>query len=343
MAKIPNRSYTRHKTITVEYEDHILVGSGENKSLQSVTRHKNVDIAIHVDTSPFENGVGDCCDTVDRLSEAVVGFQLANVASKVNNEHRIVDATTRGFSTMIEQSINMQSAGHEAEVNSLGAELLQQCEELKHRHDIMTKDYNRIKSRYTSLFGDLNEELRRRILFLMKPCFDFVDQVKAEQTRRIDSDLLSMATVGARESESARIAIQASKIKNNATTLISAAQGHITSRMKMEQMIDEVSVDSNEPEVYYVPAMHLVQSDEKGSESIVLTNDNGGTNLSRMVGERLSGRDSQQLSQEDKKRVDYYFDEMMESLNDGTPRSRRVIETMRSLYDKTELIKYVNQ
>ena len=91
-------------------------------------------------------------------------------------------------------------------MHALAGELMQQCKELEYKHEVMNKDFNRIKSRYTSLFETITKELNNRLKQLIKPCFDFVSEVRLEQNRRIETSLLSVATTTGKESDAVRIA-----------------------------------------------------------------------------------------------------------------------------------------
>lgn len=338
-------SYTVSKTISIEYTDHEISGSGENITVHEVTRHKDVDINIHVDTDPFDASVDHCANQVTGLTEAIVGFKTANVLSKQRSTQAIADRTTAGFIQLIEQNINMQTAGLDADMNALAGELMQQCKELEHKHDVMTSDYNRIKSRYTTLFDDLNNELKRRITFLMKPCFEFVKLVKQEQNRRIDSDLLSTATLGARENESARIAIQASKVKKNAMSLITAAKNYVASRIALDEMTDFVAVPDGQAATYYAPVVLMKSKDEQSERDQVVLNqemEQQGLVTRQMLG-RLNSMPTQPLTAQERGRIDDFFIQRMDQWNDGSPRSRRVADQLMALYGNTELISYVNK
>lgn len=338
-------SYTVSKTITVEYIDHDYRVNGNDVSVYEVTRHKDIDINVHVDTTPFDASVDDCAGQVNGLTAAIVGFKTANVASKQRATQAIADRTTAGFMQLIEQNINMQTAGLDADMNALAGELMQQCKELDHKHQVMTSDYNRIKNRYTSLFDDLNKELKRRITFLMKPCFDFVKLVKQEQSRRIDSDLLSTATLGSRENESAKIAIQASKVKTNAAALITAAKNYVASRIALDEMIDFVAVPDGQPATYYAPVVLMKAKDEQGeADRVVLNQDMEQNNqVSTLLMGRINTMSTQPQAAAERGRIDDYFIQRMNEWNDGSPRSRRVADMLMMLYGNTELISYVNK
>lgn len=341
--KIPRRSYVDPHTITIEYTDHELAGSGENKYLRSVTRYKKVGINIHVNSLPLEMSVENCCDTVNNLSKAVFAFQTADVVSRKETSDSIVDAATSGFSSMIEQSLNMQSATLKADMNALAGELTAQCKELVHKRSVMQSDYNRIKNRYVGVFEDLDNELRRRILAIVKPCFDFVEQAREQQGRRIDSDLLSTATVGACETEAARIGIQATKVKSNAIKIINAAKEQIAQHFRMEQKIQEVAVEGGDSMTYYTPVMIVQTDDEHESQMHPIVNPRFRGCVKDAVESHLNELNSVELAQDECQRVENYFSDMLDTLNDGTPQSRRLIETMKQLYAKTELVKYTNQ
>ena len=157
-------SYTVSKTISVEYEDHVsrLVKSGDSYSIETdtVTKHKNVTVNVNVDTDPFDASVDDSARSLGTLTDSIVGFKTASVAAKKTNEQAIVGHVGSGFLNMIEQNINLQNAGMEAEMHALASELKQQCDELGHKHDVMNKDFNRIKSRYMDLFETINKEFK---------------------------------------------------------------------------------------------------------------------------------------------------------------------------------------
>ena len=338
-------SYTVTKTISVEYTDHEYTKSGDSISVYEVTRHKDVDINVHVDTEPFDASVDNCAHQVTGLTEAIVGFKTANVLSKQRSTAAIVDRTTNGFMQLIEQNINMQTAGLDADMNALAGELMQQCKELDHKHQVMTGDYNRIKSRYTALFDDLNKELTRRITFLMKPCFDFVKQVKQEQDRRIGSELLSTATLGCRENESVKTAIQASKVKQNATALISAAKNYVASRIALDEMVNFVSVDGNESKGYYAPVVLMHQKDDCSEGDRVVLNasmDRNGS-VEAQLRNRMNTMSATGLPADARGRIDDFFIQRMNEWNDGSPRSRRVADMLMALYGNTELISYANK
>jgi hypothetical protein len=335
-------SYTVRKTISVPYTDHDYTISNNTVHTHEITRHKDVDINIHVETEPFDDSVDECCGKVDLLTTSITGYKVAHVAAKQAASDRIVDSATAGFTGLINQSINMQTAGQDAQMHALAGELVMQCKELDHKHDVMTNDFNRIKGRYTNLFNDLDKELKHRILALCKPCFNFVENIRKEQNRRISSNLLSTATLGARESESARTAIQASKVKQNAASLITAARNHVASHIHMENVIKAISVEGSENLTYYVPVMMYTRCDEQGAQRQLVANPVTAQGIYQNADTTLGNLQERPMTPDDCQRIDFHFNQMVEQQIAPQASGRRLADIMRRLYQGTEFITYVN-
>ncbi len=333
-------SYTVKKTISVPYTDHEYTISGDTVHTYEVTRHKDVDIKIHVDTVPFDNSVDDCSDHVGTLTASIAGYQAAHVATKQACADKIVNSATAGFSNLISQSINMQTAGQDAQMNALAGELMMQCKELGHKHDVMNNDFNRIKGRYTNLFTDLDNELRRRIMSLMKPCFDFVKNLRQEQERQISSALLSTATLGARESESARTAILASRLKEHATSLIDAARRHVSSRIAMDRTFKAVTSPGSERATYFVPVMSYCMTNQQGTTPQVRANAVFDPAMGQQAQAAMATLATHPATPEARAQVDAHFNRLLEQQVAPLPQGKRMADIMRRLYSATELITY---
>ena len=332
----------------MEYIDHEyeLVESGKNVQVKTyeVKRTKKIDVNINVDSKPFDNSVDRCGEHLGALTGSIIGFKAANVASKIENEKQIVNSVVSGFSSLIDQNLTLQNKGLEAEMHALAGELIQQNKELEHKHDVMNKDYNRIKSRYTSLFDTINKEFGNRIKLLIKPCIDFVSQVRHEQNRRIDSTLLSVATTTGKESDSARIAIQTSKLKNNAERLISTAGNYIIGNKSLNTVKNAFLVVGNGVDgIYYAPAVLSYSTDDTSSSktqcfSGPLFGDNGDVKKSLLDATR--DLHEREMSTEEKKNIGEYYNQMLSEVNDGSARSQRIIALMKSYFDNNSIITF---
>lgn len=342
-------SYTETKTLPVNYEDHEyrLVGSGNNAYVETypVTRTKYIDVNVNVDTTPFDYSVDNCGDHIGTLTGSIVGFKTANVASKIDNEKKIVNSVTSGFSSMIEQNLSLQNAGLEAQMHALAGELMQQCKELEYKHEVMNKDFNRIKSRYTSLFETITKELNNRLKQLIKPCFDFVSEVRLEQNRRIETSLLSVATTTGKESDAVRIAIQTSKMKSNAEKLIYSAKNYIVGNKSLNTAKNAYFTSGIESDrVYYTPVILCNSGDESSSSKLQLFSNpiiNGNGDAKKSLLDVSSNLHDKDLSLDVKKRIGDYYTQMLSEISDGSARSQRVVALMKGFFDKNTIKTFV--
>lgn len=337
-------SYTIKKTITVEYIDHEArlekSGNSYRAVAHPVTRHKDIDVNVHVNTEPFDHSVDRSVDSIGDLTEAIVGFKTANVMAKKANEQAIVEHVASGFLGMIEQNINLQHAGMAADMQALASELTQQCKELGHKHDVMHKDFNRIKSRYIGLFEAINKEFKNRIQALIKPCFDFVSQVKTEQDRRAGSNLLSMATIGGKESDSARIAIQASKMKHNAASLINASRNFIDENRSLNRAVSTFAIDGNLCETYYAPAVIMAEHNNTDNDATkVFLNPicNVGESVENLIMQQCDTLNTKPISPDAQNCITTYFNQKLDELDDGSVQIRRIIMKMKALFEQNAM------
>lgn len=342
-------SYSEKKTLPVEYTDHEyrLVGKGDNVHVETyeVSRTKYIEVNVKVNTTPFDNSVNRCGDHVGTLTGSIIGFKTANVASKVNNEKKIANSVTSGFSSLIEQNLALQNAGIEAEMHAIAGELMQQCKELDYKHEVMNKDFNRIKSRYTSLFETITKEMNNRIKQLIKPCFDFVSQVRQEQNRRIETSLLSVATTTGKESDSARIAIQASKMKRNAEKLISTAGGYIKGNKSLSIAKDTFCIDTEESDkVCYAPVIVAYSGDESSPlMPTIYANPiiDGNKEAKDSLLNTANSLKEREVSIDDKNRIGEYFNQMLSDVSDGSERSQRIVSIMKGFFENNSFKTFV--
>lgn len=335
-------SYTVSKTISVEYKDHEsrLVKTGDRYDIETstVTRYKDVTVHVNVDTNPFDASVDDSARSLGILTDSIVGFKTANVAVKKANEQAIVNHVGSGFLNMIEQNLNLQNVGMEAEMHALAGELKQQCDELSHKHDVMSKDFNRIKSRYMDLFETINKEFKNRMHALIKPCFDFVEQIRKEQNRRVESGLLSMVTTSGKESDSARIAIQASKMKWNAESLINSSCRYIDDNRSLSRAVVTFSLDDNRNAQFYAPVIIMTGlSDTSGRENTqIFLNPvigDGGKTDELLRSRQIELKDAT-MGSDTMSRISEYFNQQLGDFDDGTPQTHRIVVQMKKLFEK---------
>ena len=349
-------SYTETQTLGVKYIDHsfklyvngvlylndVKLQDGTRIHVEPVEEEKvkDIDVNVEVNTTPFDNSVEQCGDHVGALTGSIIGFKTADVVSKIENEQQIVNSVTTGFSSLIEQNLTLQNVGIEADMHALAGELMQQCKELEHKHDIMSKDFNRIKSRYTSLFNTINKEMNNRIMQLIKPCMDFVSQISQEQNRRIETSLLSVATTTGKESDAARIAIQTSKMKGNAEKLISTASNYIVGNKSLTTATDVYFCEDDEQgKVFYAPAIICMSINESSSNKQLFTPSflDNNTDVKNTILDEINSLQDKDMSLDEKERIGNYYNQMLSGFSDGSIRNQKIITLMKSFFDNNSI------
>lgn len=338
-------SYSIPKRITVEYTDHEAqleqIGNSFRAVSIPVTRYMDIDVNVNVNTDPFDYSVDQSVYSLGELTGAITGFKIANVAAKKANEQAVVGRVTSGFMNMIEMNINLQNAGMESDMRALGGELTQQCNDLNRKHEVMNNDFNRIKSRYISLFDTINNEFKNRIQALVKPCFDFLENVNKVHDRKIDNILLPMAIVGSNENDSARIAIQTSKLKQNAAQLIASSKDYINDNNSLNRAIATFSVEGNEECTYFAPAVIVSEykDETKGNHVNVYKNSffNGVKQTDEFIKQQYSCLGERPLTSEETLHITAYFNKQLEDMNDGSTKISRIVDQIRTLFDNSVL------
>ena len=170
--------------------------------------------------------------------------------------------------------------------------------------------------------------MNNRIKQMIKPCFDFVNLVRQEQNRRIETSLLSVATTTGKESDSARIAIQASKMKRNAENLISTAGGYIKGNKSLSIAKDTFCIDTEEssplmPTIYANP---IIDGNKEAKDSLL--------NTANSLKER-------EVSIDDKNRIGAYFNQMLSDVSDGSERSQRIVSIMKGFFENNSFKTFV--
>ena len=339
-------SYTQTKTIRVNYIDHdyYIDGNG-NVVSKEIERSKDVDINVQVNTDPFDNSAARCGNQIGVLASSITGFKAAEIAVKRENEQAIVGSVVGGFTALIDQNLSLQNAGVEADMHALAGELLQQCKELGYRHEVMNKDFNRIKARYTSLFETINKELNNRIQQLIKPCFDFVEQVRNEQNRRIESSQLPVATTIGGESDAARIAIQGSAIKQHAEKLIDNARNFIMGNRSLGDAKARFFTQGGKTAIIYSPVVIACQSNESNDRSVAVYTSPilaGKSGVEKTIWEKASALDESGMNATEQGYINDYFNSFLTAYSDGSEERRRIVTLVRELYSRNIIKTFAN-
>ena len=189
------------------------------------------------------------------------------------------------------------------------------------------------------LFETINKEFKNRMLALIKPCFDFVEQLKKEQNRMLESGLLSMVTTSGKESDSARIAIQASKMKQNAESLINSSRHYIDDNRSLSRASVAYSFEDAHNDQFYSPVVILSgfsdKSEKEDTQIFLNPVISAGGKTDEMLRSWLVELKETNMSTGTMSRISEYFNQKLSDFDDGTPQTHRIAAQMRKLFEKS--------
>ena len=173
-------SYTRHfsKTITVHYSGSVSYPasqSGGTKSYSGSTK-ETIHFNVTVDTDPFDESGEHQKDGVDLLTGSVAATEAAQVSSIRENSARIGQTIISGFFKTVKSDISQQITELRTRTDALLVQLNELAKRCNDKRRQMGVDYQRISSRYSKIFDDLNKELDNRIHSIDEPVFRLTRQ-----------------------------------------------------------------------------------------------------------------------------------------------------------------------
>ena len=164
-------SYRRsfHKTIVVHYSGSVSYSypasqnGGSGTAHYSGTAYEDVQVNIDVETTPFDNSVAHCNNSVNVLTGAVVATEAAQVASIDSNAKKIGSTIVEGFFKTIRSEISQQISELSSRLDATLMHLHKMAKRCVEKQKQMESDYNGVSNRYMKIFDDLNNELANRI------------------------------------------------------------------------------------------------------------------------------------------------------------------------------------
>jgi hypothetical protein len=177
-------SYARAYKGSVHYSGHVQVSYPASEHGGSTTEYYEgevpIGINIEVDTRPFDNSVRGTHLALAGISGAVTSMEAAQCAAIEKTGREVSTTAVNGFYKLINSELSQQITECNSAVRSKFALMIEQSKAVAGMHDQMNSDFNRIKSRYSAVFQNLDEECKKRIVALDKQSFDLVKKVRQD-------------------------------------------------------------------------------------------------------------------------------------------------------------------
>ncbi len=318
---------------TVSYPASQSGGSTSVSIPYSGTVYEDVLVDIEVNTTPFDRSVESCTKHVDALTGSVVATEAAQVASIREKGKQIGNTIINGFFNTVRLEISSQIVELTKRVEALLMDLHEKQKKLMASRDQMERDYHRIANRYTTIFTDLDNELKNRVQSLDQPVYNAALGITTAEARFMESDMINVVALAGKENTILDAQIGTALAKQHAQKALSEANLFLTKKISTESTITHCKLDDNCEQTYYAPVCCARLTDEHN----VLTNCAFGSEIlpnsvSEEISRQMDSISIPELSAEEKESIDVYFKNYVNDCKPTDEHSARVIDLISKIY-----------
>jgi hypothetical protein len=338
-------SYSQSRTVSIPYSGSVHYsgssGCSCGKSVSysgsvNYSGHETVHIDVNVNTSPFDNEVERCKNSVNLLTGSVVATQAAQINEINRSANEISSTLTEGFFKAISSEISQQIVQLENEANSSLLHLQKVGEKILNLKKQMEKDYNRISSNYSKTFTDLNNELESRIKNLDDLVFKFEQITEENMDRVIKLGYGSSTAVFGKENGNLQAQICIASAKKNAFNAIDKSVKFLRVRQITDNILLNCILRENTGKSFFIPACFAETQDN--SFNVHLTSRNGSLD-NVQIPKKLAikfneGVEYQKTKQHDLEQIRMYFNaKVAVKYSSNEPKIKRVREMIQKIAD----------
>lgn len=265
------RSFT--KTIPVHYSGSKSTTVSVGDQTRTVTVHysgtvyEDVTVNVDVDTNPFDRSVSECNGTVGLLTGSVVATEAAQTASIHEKSRKIGKTIINGFFSTVKSEISQQIAELTSRADASLIHLREMAQRCVDKQRQMEVDYQRLASRYSDIFRDLDKELENRIYELDRPTFKFKEMSDEASCRGLGTDMASTVAVAGAENAHLEATIGASIAKRQANTAIGKANTFLIKQKTTERLLERCSIRDSRNAVFHTPVCFVETTGEGAVKS----------------------------------------------------------------------------
>lgn len=258
-------SYSRSfiRTVGVPYSGSKTVSYPPSKNGGSMTvsysgtAYEDVEVNVHVDTTPFDASVSNCNSDVNMLTSSVGAMNAAQCLAIENNADKVSKTIINGFFHTVRTDLGTQQVELQQAIEARLLLLQQQSASLLEKRETMTKDYERTTARYRKIFDDLNDELSRRVHELDQPVFDAIGNVDSLNNRMLHTSMIQTASTTSKESSVLQAQIGVATVKKHVLEAMSKVQNFLTSKASSEHTIKDTAIEGNGSDRYLLPVCYV--------------------------------------------------------------------------------------
>jgi hypothetical protein len=253
-------SYSQPYTIQIPYSGSRSVSypKSESGGTLSVSYSGTVPahIVINVDTNPFDGSVSRVNGHIDALTGAVVAMNAAQVAAINQTAGEVSGTVINGFFGTIKAELSQQLQALDSAIKATFGLIQEQGKAVGQKKEQMEGDYNRISSRYITLFSDLDNECHKRIYELDKPAFQMSEKIQKKLINEAISGEGAKNFIAINEEASSKMILLTSSLFRKVRDVIKTLYGYITQETRLTVLIDsflgEEPVEEKKPLLFPV-------------------------------------------------------------------------------------------
>lgn len=332
-----NRQFKRE--ITVYYSGDVSYPASQNGGTRHYSGHttETIYFDVHVDTAPFDAAVGHANSHVDMLTGSVVATEAAHVKNIYDTSTQVGDTIIKGFFKTVQSDISQQIAELKTRADALLLQLNNLARRCKDKERQMGEDYQRLSSRYSDIFTDLNKELDNRIHSVDEPVFRAAESFDEIGSKTGSGDLISTISVSAGEHAHLVSMLSANLAKRQARNAIEKGRKFLATQYRTNHILESCLRPGGKQETFCTPFCMMDAVSDPGivsrelHVSPLLEGESTDNLANKMDGKRWTAG----ISERDVNAIAGYFrSDVAKLMQDaGSEHDRRVAALTASLFD----------
>ena len=255
-----------------------------------------VNVGIVVNTESFDGSVSHCNGSIDALTGSVVAMNAAQCAAIKETALSVSKSLIDGFYGAINTELSQQIQALDSAVKANFGLIEQQAKAVAAQKGVMETDYNRISSRYTALFSDLDNECYKRIYALDKQSFLLSQKIREELLSEKNRNNAAFNLLGFTEESSSKLLLAISRINRKARETLQVLQEYIFQETTIEHLVNSFlsNETTNEPAAICSPVIiaETIQLENTSSSYNIYVPDYMGENQKKEITKKAATESS---------------------------------------------------
>lgn len=224
-----------------------------------------IKVNVFVDTEPFDKSVLTCNLGVTGLTSAVVSTKQAQCDNIKKQSLAISSTITKGFFNIIKSELSQDMTSLFNTLSSTILLIKQLATRILAQKSTMSSDYNRIYSRYSKVFKDLDSECYKRVYAIDKEAYNLSSNIQEKQISKNESNFSSTFFTNSSTLSLLFPSIILSNLKNRSKAAMQKIATYLNQKNIYENKVKGVllKTPNKVSTTYFVPALYIQTSSPK--------------------------------------------------------------------------------